>query len=43
MSKVGIISDDSTVNKGVIRIQKLLDELRREVEALKKRVTALGG
>ena len=43
MSKVGIKADDGTVNKGVIRIQKLLDELRREVETLKERVTTLGG
>ena len=43
MSNIGIKPESKTVDKGVIRTQKLIDELRREVEALKKRVTALGG
>jgi len=43
LSKIGIKPDSKTVNKGVIRTQKLLDELKREVEALKKRVTTLEG
>ena len=43
MSKIGIKPDSRTVDKGVVRTQKLIDELRRELEALKKPVTALGG
>jgi polyhydroxyalkanoate synthesis regulator phasin len=43
LSNIGIKPESKTVDKGVIRTQKLIDELRREVEALKKRVTALGG
>tara|TARA_R100000655_G_scaffold58927_2_gene97377 strand:- start:1131 stop:1268 length:138 start_codon:yes stop_codon:yes gene_type:complete len=43
LSNIGIKPESKTVDKGVIRTQKLIDELRREVETLKKRVTALGG
>ena len=41
MSKIGIKPDDKVVGKGIIRLQKLVDELRREVNALKTRVTEL--
>jgi len=41
MSKIGIKPDDKVVGKGIIRLQKLVDELRREVNALKARVTEL--
>lgn len=41
MSKIGIKPDDKVVGKGIIRLQKLVDDLRREVNALKTRVTEL--
>jgi len=41
LSKIGIKPEDRTVDKGIIRTQKLIDDLRREIEALKARVTAL--
>lgn len=41
MSKIGIKPDDKVIGKGIIRLQKLVDELRREVTALKTRVTEL--
>ena len=41
MSKIGIKPDDKVLGKGIIRLQKLVDELRREVNALKARVTEL--
>ena len=43
MSNIGIKPKDKVLDKAVIRTQKLIDELRRELDALKKRVTALGG
>jgi len=41
LSKIGIKPDDKVIGKGIIRLQKLVDELRREVTALKTRVTEL--
>ena len=41
MSKIGIKPDDKVIGKGIIRLQKLVDDLRREVNALKSRVTEL--
>ena len=41
MSKIGIKPDDKVLGKGIIRLQKLVDDLRREVNALKARVTEL--
>ena len=41
MSKIGIKPESKTVDKGIVRTQKLIDNLRRELEALKARVTAL--
>ena len=41
LSKIGIKPESKTVDKGIVRTQKLIDELRREIEALKARVTAL--
>ena len=41
MSKIGIKPDDKVVGKGIIRLQKLVDELRREVDSLTARVTEL--
>ena len=41
MDKVGIKPGDKVLNKGIIRIQKLIDELTREMNALKARVTTL--
>ena len=41
MSKIGIKPDNKTVDKGIVRTQKLIDDLRREFESLKARVTAL--
>jgi len=41
MSKIGIKPESKTVDKGIVRTQKLIDSLRRELEALKARVTTL--
>ena len=41
MSKIGIKPQSKVVDKGVVRIQKLIDELTRELNALKARVTTL--
>jgi len=41
LSKIGIKPDDKVVGKGIIRLQKLVDDLRREVDSLKARVTEL--
>jgi len=41
LSKIGIKPDDKVVGKGIIRLQKLVDGLRREVDSLKARVTEL--
>ena len=41
MDKVGIKPGDKVLNKGIIRIQKLIDELTREMNDLKARVTTL--
>ena len=41
MSKIGIKPDDKVVGKGMIRLQKLVDDLRRVVDSLKARVTEL--
>jgi hypothetical protein len=39
LSKIGIKPDDKVVGKGIIRLQKLVDDLRREVNTIKVRVT----
>ena len=39
MSKIGIKPESKTVDKGIVRTQKLIDDLRREIEALKARDT----
>ena len=41
LDKVGIKPGDKILNKGIIRIQKLIDELTREMNDLKARVTKL--
>ena len=41
MDKVGIKPGDKILNKGIFRIQKLIDELTREMNDLKARVTKL--
>jgi len=41
LSKIGIKPESKTVDKGIVRTQKLIDALRREFEALKSRVTTL--
>ena len=41
LDKVGIKPGDKVLNKGIVRIQKLIDELTREMNALKARVTKL--
>tara|TARA_B100001094_G_C17880188_1_gene646499 strand:+ start:495 stop:629 length:135 start_codon:yes stop_codon:yes gene_type:complete len=41
LSRIGIKPSDKTVGKGVIRIQKLVDELNREISLLKARVKKL--
>ena len=39
MSKIGIKPESKTVDKGIVRTQKLLDQLQRELDALKASVT----
>ena len=41
MAKVGVKHQSRIMDKGIIRIQKLIDELTREMNALKARVTKL--
>ena len=41
LDKIGIKPDSKVANKGIVRIQKLIDELTREMNALKARVTKL--
>ena len=41
MSKIGIKAQSKVIDKGVVRTQKLIDELTRELNALKARVTTL--
>ena len=41
MSKLGIKPQSKVVDKGVVRTQKLLDQLQREIDSLKARVTEL--
>ena len=41
MSKIGVRPQSKVVDIGMIRIQKLIDELTRELNALKARVTVL--
>jgi hypothetical protein len=41
LSKVGIKSSDKVINKGIIRLQQLIDDLRRELNSLKTRVKNL--
>jgi hypothetical protein len=41
LSKIGIKPDNKVVGKGMIRLQKLVDDLRRENELLKARVKKL--
>ena len=41
MSKIGIKPDDGTMGKGIIRIQKLVDDLKREIALLKSANTLL--
>ena len=38
MSKIGIKPESKTVDKGIVRTQKLIDDLRREIETLKATV-----
>ena len=40
---IGTKPSDSVTNKSVMLLQKIVDDLRREVESLKARVTSLGG
>ena len=41
MSKIGIKPTDATIGKGIIRLQKLVDDLKRENTLLKARVKKL--
>tara|TARA_Y100001973_G_C5153194_1_gene309265 strand:+ start:298 stop:432 length:135 start_codon:yes stop_codon:yes gene_type:complete len=41
LTKIGIKPDNSVMGKGIIRLQKLVDDLRRENELLKARVKKL--
>ena len=41
MSNIGIKPKSLIVDKGVGRIQKLIDQLQREIDSLKARVTEL--
>ena len=41
MSNIGIKPKSKVVDKGMVRTQKLIDQLQREIEALKARVTEL--
>ena len=41
MSKIGIKPESKVVDKGIVRTQKLLDQLQREIDSLKARVTTL--
>tara|TARA_R100001594_G_scaffold91971_2_gene126250 strand:- start:2099 stop:2230 length:132 start_codon:yes stop_codon:yes gene_type:complete len=41
LNKIGIKPGDQVVGKATIKTQKLIDDLRREIDALKKRVTEL--
>ena len=40
-NKIGVKPGDKNAYKGNIRMQSLIDDLRREIDALKKRVTEL--
>ena len=40
-NKIGVKPGDKNAYKGNIRMQSLIDDLRRELDALKKRVTTL--
>ena len=41
LTKIGIKPSDAVLGKGIIRLQKLVDELKREIDSLKSRVTEL--
>lgn len=41
LSKIGVKPSDIVVAKGIIRLQKLVDELKRENDLLKARVKKL--
>ena len=40
---IGTKPSDNLTNKSVMMLQKIVDDLKREIEALKVRVTKLGG
>ena len=40
-NKIGVKPGDKNAYKGNIRMQSLIDDLRREIDALKKSVTEL--
>ena len=41
MSKIGIKPEDKNIMKAVTRLQRMLDDLTREMESVKSRVTEL--
>tara|TARA_R110002020_G_scaffold438535_2_gene648989 strand:+ start:10212 stop:10346 length:135 start_codon:yes stop_codon:yes gene_type:complete len=40
---IGAKPSDGVTNKSVMALQKIVDDLKREIESLKVRVTKLGG
>ena len=40
---IGTKPTDSITNKSVMMLQKIVNDLKREIESLKARVTKLGG
>ena len=40
---IGTKRSDSVTNKSVMLLQKIVNDLKREIESLKARVTKLGG
>jgi len=43
MSKIGIKPESKTVDKGIVRTQKLIDELHRELKILRATVESEKG
>ena len=41
LSKIGVKPENKVVGKGLIRLQKLVDELKNEINSLKARVKTL--
>ena len=41
LSNIGIKPESKVLDKGIARIQKLLDQLQKDIDSLEARVTAL--